>query len=195
MLVDLTAAEATIAPRAPLPQAEPVALVEDDPDDDGPVVIVRGVRCPDDHHNNPDASYCSLCGRRMGVSRSLVLVDGPRPPLGVLIVDDGATIPVRSDMVIGRSPGDHALVADGHARAVTIDDSAKSISRAHVHVRLDQWDVVLDDLGSSNGTFVWDEQASAWIALTPGEPRVIEGRQRIRMGDREMHFAPHHVAS
>ncbi len=192
--VDLSGAH-THLPGDPLPPVTSAPRTEDDPDDGAPVAIVRGVRCPDNHHNNPKASFCSMCGRRMGVSRSLVLVDGPRPPLGVLVVDDGATIPVRSDMVLGRSPADHPLVLEGRAQPVALQDPSMSMSRAHIHVRLDEWDIVVEDLGSSNGTFVWDATAGEWLPLTPGNPRVIEGRQVIRMGDREMHFAPHHVAS
>lgn len=189
--------ESTVHPRAPLPpaQAPPVAEPATDVADDEPEVIVRGVRCPDDHHNNPRASYCSLCGRRMGVSRSLILVDGPRPPLGVLIVDDGVTIQVRGDMVLGRSPAEHERVVAGSARAITIEDSTKSVSRVHAALSLDEWDVLIDDLGSSNGTFLWDEAGAAWERLEPGKPRMLDGRQRIRLGDRELLFAPHHVAS
>ena len=131
----------------------------------------------------------------MGVSRSLILVDGPRPPLGVLIIDDGATIQVKGDMVIGRSPAEHERVTAGSAKPVTIEDTTKSISRVHAAITLEDWDVRMEDLGSSNGTYLWDEETASWTRLEPGEPRTLDGRQRIRLGDREVLFAPHHIAS
>ena len=200
VLVDFTDTGPT-EERSPLPpaatqvaerggSADPTATQDAPPEHE---VIVRGVRCPDDHHNNPLASYCSTCGRRMGVSRSLILVDGPRPPLGVLILDDGATVPVRCDMVLGRSPLEHPLVVSGDADGVEIADAAQSISRVHLLVHLDEWDVFVTDLGSSNGTFAWDEESQTWQALEPQISARVEGRQRLRLGDREMLFAQHHI--
>lgn len=200
-LVDLQAAEPP-APRPPLPPASashtiipqsPQQAAESTSNDDAPEAMVRGVQCPEGHHNNPRASYCSTCGRRMGVSHSMILVDGPRPPLGVLILDDGTSIPVVRDMVLGRDPSQHPLVKDGLAQGVPIIDSAQSISRAHLHVKLDEWELYVVDLDSSNGTFAYEEDAGSWRTLKPGDPYLLEGRDRVRLGDREVLFAQHHV--
>lgn len=189
VLVDLGDAQACPA-REPLPPVSALSAAASGDEDE---VLVKGVRCPDDHHNNPRASYCVICGRRMGVSQSLVLVDGPRPPLGVLLLDDGSTIPVRADMVLGRSPDLSPLVTGGEARAVTIADTSQSISRVHLRVHLDEWDVVVSDLGSSNGTYAWDESSQSWQRLEPEIALTLDNRHRLRLGEREILFSQHHT--
>lgn len=188
VLVDLSVGEPE---RPPLPPTPSVPLGADD--DDEPEVLVKGIRCPDGHHNNPRASYCVICGRRMGVSQSLVLVDGPRPPLGVLLLDDGSTVPVRSDMVLGRSPEQSPLVTSGDARAIALSDSTQSISRIHLHVHLDEWEVLVSDLGSSNGSFAWDDATHSWQRLDPGVAITLENRHRLRLGEREVLYSQHHT--
>jgi hypothetical protein len=90
----------------PLPVGAPSADDEESKaaeiDDDS--IFVPGVRCPRDHHNSPGARFCHRCGIRMGAHRSLVIVEGPRPPLGVLVLDDGDTFALVSDAIIGREP-------------------------------------------------------------------------------------------
>lgn len=188
VLVDLGGGDPDRAPLPPTPSAPVGADADDEPE-----VLVKGIRCPDGHHNNPRASYCVICGRRMGVSQSLVLVDGPRPPLGVLLLDDGSTIPVRSDMVIGRSPEHSPLVTSGAARAITVSDATQSVSRIHLHVHLDEWDVIVSDLGSSNGSFAWDEATHSWQRLDPGVAITLENRHRLRLGEREVLYSQHHT--
>ena len=188
ILVDLGESEPDRAPLPPTPSAPAGADAEEEQE-----VLVKGIRCPDGHHNNPRASYCVICGRRMGVSQSLVLVDGPRPPLGVLLLDDGSTIPVRSDMVIGRSPEHSPLVTSGDARAITLSDATQSVSRIHLHVKLDEWDVMVSDLGSSNGSFAWEEATHSWQRLDPGVAITLENRHRLRLGEREVLYSQHHT--
>ena len=50
---------------------------------------VRGVYCKNEHFNDPRMLFCAVCGINM-VQQTPVLVEGPRPPLGVVVVDDGA---------------------------------------------------------------------------------------------------------
>ncbi|MFM9134351.1 MAG: FHA domain-containing protein [bacterium] len=188
VLVDLGGGEPARAPLPPTPVAAPLPDADDEPE-----VIVKGIRCPDGHHNNPRASYCVICGRRMGVSQSLVLVDGPRPPLGVLLLDDGSTIPVRSDMVIGRSPEQSPLVTSGEARAIALSDTTQSISRIHLHVHLDEWEVLVKDLGSSNGSFTWDDATQSWQRIDPGVALTLDNRHRLRLGEREVLYSQHHT--
>jgi pSer/pThr/pTyr-binding forkhead associated (FHA) protein len=139
------------------------------------------------------ASYCSSCGRKLGISRSIVLVDGPRPPLGVLILDDGSTIPVRVDLIVGRDPSGDELVQEGQAMAVQVADDSQSVSRSHLHLQLEEWDVLVADRGSSNGTFVWDEAANDWRRLREAERLRISGGTRLLMGRREVMFDQHHI--
>ena len=170
----------TIGENAPLEHALPPA-------------IVAGVRCSRDHHNNPAALYCSSCGIKMGVHRTLVVVDGPRPPLGVLVLDDGATIPVQHDMVIGRDPSVDPLVVGGMARSIRIEDETSSVSRAHLLITIDQWEVLLADRGSANGTAVRSGDGDEWRQLSASERVGISTGTQIRIGERLLLFDQHHV--
>lgn len=53
--------------------------------------------------------------------------------------------------------------------------TSKRVSREHVRVRRDGWRVVLEDLGSTNGTYLNDERV-----LTPVE---LRDQDRIKVGD------------
>lgn len=198
-----TAAPVPIPP-APVPAAaaEPVAAAEQEPaaaeqesvESGQQGAQVRGVRCPVDHHNHPNASYCSQCGRKMGVNLTTVLVMGERPPLGLLIVDDGTTIPLAADVVVGRDPRSHSAVLDGTAIAVLVPDDSLGLSRAHATFTLHEWDVVVTDLGSSNGTFVRHEDTTVWIPLAPHQPAALTAGDTIRLAGREMLLELHHIS-
>lgn len=158
-----------------------------------PPAIVKGFRCSRNHHNRPGAHYCSACGIKMGVHKTLVAVDGERPPLGVLVFDDGVTISVLHDMVVGREPEVEDTVRAGAAQPVRVEDESQSVSRAHLRVELDGWDAYVIDLGSSNGTRVRRQDGEDWIDLTPQARQLIETGTVIMLGEREMRFAQHHV--
>lgn len=172
---------------APLPVGEP-AVVET-PDD---AVQVLGIRCPADHHNHPDALYCSQCGRRMGVNMTAIARPGPRPPLGIFLIDDVATYSIAEDFIIGREPESHPEVASGLS-SLKIDDESLSISRAHAAIRLDGWDVTAIDLESSNGTLVRRAGAEAWETVGTDAPTRLNAGDALRIGEREMQLELHHV--
>ena len=182
--------------REPLP-VEAVGAPEptEAPREDGmpAPVIVKGYRCSRNHHNRPGAHYCSACGIKMGVHRTLVAVDGERPPLGVLVFDDGVTISVNHDLVIGREPEVEDTVRGGAAQPVRVEDASQSVSRAHLRVELQEWDAYVVDLGSSNGTRVRRQEGEDWIELTPQDRQLIETGSVVMLGEREMRFAQHHV--
>ena len=77
-------------------------------------LTVRGVNCARGHFNNPRALYCGNCGLAM-VQNSVVIVDGPRPSLGVLLRDDGSAYSLDGDYVLGRQPELAEDVAAGRA--------------------------------------------------------------------------------
>jgi hypothetical protein len=182
-------ATTTSEQRAPLPVESPAAeAVHEGPSP----VLVKGIRCARDHHNNPLALYCSRCGIKM-VHRTHVLVDGERPPLGVLTFDDGSTYPVNMDLVIGREPAVDERVAAQTARAVQIRDEQRSVSRAHLAIVLDEWDVYAVDLESANGTFARSSSNDEWRRLGPGERFELRTGASIRLGGREIVFDQHHV--
>src|SRR5205814_5615696 len=78
----------------------------------------------------------------------LEIVEGPNA---------GMEIPLHGAVELGRDPG--------HAQS--LDD--EQVSRHHALLAVDD-EITIEDLGSSNGTYVNDQP--------------IEGRQRLRAGDR-----------
>lgn len=157
--------------------------------------MVLGVRCPVDHHNHPDAHYCSQCGRKLGVNLTSVLLQGPRPPLGLFVLDDGSTISIDGDMVIGRDPTAHDAVIAGTASSVVIPDDSLGISRHHAMIVLDGWDVTVMDLASSNGTYVQKSGQTNWEQVRGNTPLRLEMGDTVKVPGREMRLELHHIAS
>ena len=81
----------------------------------------------------------------------------------------GTTIPLgQASIIVGRSP-DSALV---------LDDSYSSARHARFFQTDGQWYV--EDLGSTNGTFVRGERIDRPVALSPGM-KVIVGQTTFEM--------------
>ena len=65
-------------------------------------------------------------------------------------------------MVLGRGLGETELTAGRRPDIIRVSDP--EVSREHVEIRLDGWQVLVVDLGSSNGTYV---------ALPAREPELL----------------------
>jgi hypothetical protein len=173
-----------VAPPPPLDPAEPMA------DEDHPGALVHGIMCKRQHFNAPSAAFCGVCGISM-VQQTHQLVEGPRPPLGVIVFDDGTTFRVDDDYVIGREPQLDPDVANGRARGLVIVDDEGTVSRAHLLIHLDEWDVRLVDRGSANGTYVAAPNTTVWSPLAPGDPMTIVPGTRVQVGRRTFVFDAH----
>jgi len=165
---------------APGPAAEPEARP-----------LVYGVDCKNDHFNDPRVPYCAVCGIAL-VQRTLVPYKGPRPPLGVLLLDDGLTLRLDTDYLVGRDPERAPEVADGSVRAAKVTSPDGSVSRRHLRVALDGWDVNLVDLGSVNGTQIQPPGDPNFYDIPPNEPVAILPGTTVRIGvSRTMRYESH----
>jgi FHA domain len=150
-------------------------------------VVIEGVVCPCGHFNEPEASSCEACGA--AVDDTGRREARPRPPLGVLVTDEGSVYTVAGDYVIGREPQQAPAVRSGKALPLVMEDPEQSTSRVHAYLRLSGWKVLVSDGGSANGTFVSKGGSSGpWVAV-PAEPgtRLLPG-DRVRVGQRQMLF-------
>ena len=154
-------------------------------------VMVRGIECSRQHFNDPTAIFCSVCGISM-VHQTHNLVSGPRPPLGVIVLDDGAIFTVDRDYVLGREPDNAEEVLAGTARPLTLDDPDVTMSRVHAKLLLDGWEVRLVDAGSANGTFTAGQGESDWTRVPAGGTVVLKPGARISIGGRTLVFDSHH---
>lgn len=180
------------APREPLPVAEgeqpPAALVQE-PEDTR--AKVKGFLCSRGHLNDPRVLFCNLCGIRMA-EKTGVFIEGIRPPLGLLVFDNGATVSLDMDYLLGREPETDPRVQSGELRPLLVVDQTGGVSRHHAEVRLEGWDVLLVDTGSANGTLVAPQGAPAWSSLVPGQPVRLTPGMAVRLGSRQFAFeSPH----
>ncbi|HEY0641664.1 MAG TPA: FHA domain-containing protein [Pseudonocardiaceae bacterium] len=145
---------------------------------------VLGVHCKKGHFNDPRVYYCGVCGMAMAqTTRRPVLA--ARPQLGVLVVDDGTMLPVLGNLVFGRAPDAAEEVAQGRATAVPLSDP--TLSRVHVKVVLKGWDVMVEDAGSSNGTFV-NTPGEGWRRLRRGSAVPLRPGAEVAVGHRRFCF-------
>ena len=155
---------------------------------------VLGIRCPLDHHNHPDAGYCSQCGRKMGINATAIFVKGPRPPLGLFLLDDGGAIPIATDLLIGRDATTHQDVVAGTRQAVLLTDASNVVSRHHLAITLHEWTVTVADLGSANGTILINAKTGSAQPLVPHQVAPMEAGDRLQIGPRILQLELHHVA-
>jgi hypothetical protein len=153
--------------------------------DDPQAVQVDGVPCARDHFNDPSARVCRQCG--IGLDQPpRNFQRRPRPPLGVLVLDDGARFTLDRDYVIGREPTFDSDVIDGRARPLRINDPNGTVSRLHLRISLAGWQVEVSDLGSANGSVL--QSSGTERPLAPFEPTIIDPGARIGIGHRSMQY-------
>ena len=151
-------------------------------------VVVDGTMCARMHFNAPDAVYCRECGINMR-DATKNLRRQPRPPLGVLLVDDGRGYLLDRDYVIGREPLLDDDVAAGRATPLPITDAESSVSRLHLRVSLVGWRVEVRDLGSANGSVLY--RAGGPRTLAPVDAAVLDPGAWVGVGRRSVQFLPH----
>lgn len=189
--VSLLGAEPDDEPeRAPLPVAGADQPPPPPEPDEPEVPHVHGVICARGHFNDPNSPFCATCGISM-VQQTHNLVEGPRPPLGVLVLDDGSTYVVDRDIVVGREPDTDEGVATGAVRGIALPDPERAISRVHARVTLREWDVLISDAGSANGTFVATRDATQWTPILPDTPVALTPGMHVLVGPRVLSFDSH----
>jgi hypothetical protein len=177
-----------------LPARQPLSRVKDMPPGSSSYVsvgpIIQGVYCKNGHFDDPEALFCAICGISMN-QQTLVPRPGERPPLGVLLLDDGAVFQLDSDYVIGREPSLDGSVAAGNARPLRVADDTGIVSRVHARVVLDGWRVLVTDLGSANGTRVLLPGQPADQPLVPQVPIVLTTGSQVDLGGRGFRYESH----
>ena len=142
----------------------------DEPSGTGPSVMA--VFCEAGHPNPVHASSCRECDGTITSRTGQV----EQPVLGVLRVSSGATAVLDADILIGRLPQGTSSTAAQSPRLLAVPSPGKAISKTHCAVRVEGWDIRVEDLGSTNGTFL----------LRAGEePRRVPEHQQLflRIGD------------
>jgi pSer/pThr/pTyr-binding forkhead associated (FHA) protein len=89
-------------------------------------------------------------------------------------------------------PAEDPAVKDGRARPLAIPDVEKAVSRVHADIRLVDWDVMIVDRGSANGTFIFPPGAQQWIRVAPDQPAELKPSTHVALGRRTFVFDSHH---
>ena len=116
------------------------------------------------------------------------LPEAQRPPVGLLVFDDGATYTVDAEYLMGRMPEADPRVASGALRSLALEDSSGAVSRVHAQIVVNGWEALLVDVGSRNGTFVSPPGEQGWTQLPTGETHRLVPGTRVRIGGRSFQF-------
>lgn len=140
----------------------------------GPEVLA--IFCGEGHPNPAFAEECRTCGLHIhtGVPQRI-----PRPVLGLFRFSDGREEAIDGPMVIGRAPK-----LDGHAavlppRLVRVPSPDGDISRNHLEVEVDEWQVRVVDR-STNGTTV-TLPGRPPQRIHPGTPFLVVPGSTVRL--------------
>lgn len=130
---------------------------------------LTGVVCPAGHGNPLERETCARCGAAL---RGAAVRRVARPELGTVTLPDGSVFALRGTLLIGRSPRGDRVATGDVPTLVTVDD--KDVSRTHVRVHSEGWQVLIEDLGSTNGTT---------LALPGARPRRIRAGEPALVAD------------
>ena len=103
--------------------------------------------------------------------------DAPKP---VLVLEDGRRIPITAPLLLGRDPAPRAEHPD--ALVVPVADARSSVSKTHALLLVRGGRLLVQDLGSTNGT--WLVRADGRVAEAPsGQPTEVPADARIELGE------------
>ncbi|MDJ0317091.1 FHA domain-containing protein [Arthrobacter antibioticus] len=156
--------------------APPVAEPLESRPPTGPMVLAR--MCPHGHANPPSRSQCSACGAGINSEPREV----GRPRLGTMHISTGELVELDHSLIIGRQPSVSRVMGGAMPRLVQVQSGNDDISRSHVEVRLDGWDVLLVDLKATNGTVLVREGAAP-RRLSQGEEAILLNGDIAELGD------------
>ena len=151
----------------------------------------------DDQHGGPSEVTGDAWGEvddsvdeatRMSVAEDLGDLEATRispahlPPLKKvrLTTDDGAERIVDKAVVVGRNPA-----APGDELVFVMRDESRSVSKTHLRVDGTGEELVVTDLGSTNGSTILREDGSR-ENLVPQTPTVLPAGARVTLGDRTL---------
>ena len=140
---------------------------------------ILAVLCQRGHANPPNATGCRVCGSPLA-RKAPQFVAGP--VLAVLRASDGSTAEVDRPVLIGRAPsGDRS--SSRSPRLMPVQSPNYDISRTHLEVAPEDWQIVVTDLNSTNGTVLVRPGGVDRQQLAPGEPVLVQLGSVMELGD------------
>jgi hypothetical protein len=168
--------------RAPLPLASAWGIA-------GPSDLpeVPGVRCELGHFNHPRASHCFRCGRP--ILPGSPQQSAPRPPVGVLLADDGSIWSLSRGCLIGSEPGTAPEVQSGAAQGIPLRPGPNhAMAPVHAEIQLRVWSTFLLDRGAEGGTWLQGPDSQGWAQLGRNEQRELANGSHLSCGGRVLTY-------
>jgi FHA domain len=116
----------------------------------GTADTVLAVSCPQGHLSSPSHPSCRVCRQRVAPQEPRRV---PRPVLGGLRLPTGEVVPLDRGVVLGRKPAPLEGTSDW-PHLVHLPSDQTFVSRMHLHIELDGWQVLARDLDSRGGTML-----------------------------------------
>jgi hypothetical protein len=187
-------ADASPAHVEPAPETVPDEPSDDSPvpDHDGATVFrpehltaapagetVQAVWCPQGHLTRSTSPLCRVCRAQVAPQHPQRV---PRPTLGGLCLPTGEVVPLDRGVVLGRRPQPMSTSPADWPHLVTLPSEHTFVSRMHLHLTLEGWDVVARDLGSRGGTTL-KVPGSEPVRMLPEHPYVLEPGHALDLAD------------
>ncbi len=148
---------------------------------------VLGVRCELGHFNHPRVMNCLRCGRP--IPPGAPQVSGPRPPVGVLLADDGSIWALARGCLIGADPGSAPEAQSGAAVAISMKAGANhAMAPVQSEVQVRDWSIYLVDRGAEGGSWVQGPTAQTWEQLGRNEQRELANGSHLSCGGRVLTY-------
>ena len=155
---------------------EPEEILLDEPAQRRTVEAIVCLDCG--HPGPPSVAHCRACGASVVDGGGEIRVI-PQPTLGEINLSGDRVEPLDMDLLIGRNPGREPL--EPHQRAVIHGTGDRSVSRRHIELRLDGWQVVVTSLKADEQTIV-ESSRGHQTPLQPGVSRTLEAGDTVRYG-------------
>ena len=135
--------------------------------------------CPAGHLTPAYSGLCRVCRQVVAPQEAF---ETARPALGRLTLPQGDSLLLDRGAVLGRSPYVPADWAGAQPHLVALHDPDHDVSAQHVSVVLDLWNVLVCDLGSTNGTALVDREGQV-TKLRPHEPVALGPGSAVVLAD------------
>ncbi|MDR7251761.1 hypothetical protein J2X46_000733 [Nocardioides sp. BE266] len=133
------------------------------------VPTVLAVSCPLGHLTPPVAPQCRVCHQRIAPQEPRRV---ERPSLGGLRLPTGEVVPLDRGVILGRKPAPAEGSTDW-PHLVHLPSDHSFVSRRHLQIELDGWDVIARDLDSRGGTTIAPPGREPQ-RMRPGDAYVLE---------------------
>ncbi len=142
------------------------------------VDTVLAISCSDGHPTPADSRMCRVCRQPVAPQEPRQI---PRPTLGGLRLPTGEVVPLDRGVVLGRKPAPLKESTDW-PHLVHLPSGHTFVSRMHLHIELNGWNVLARDLDSRGGTMLTIPGRDP-ERMRAGDSYILEPGARLDLAD------------